>query len=50
MRWGIYCDDVDLSRVKAMLDSALTIFPEFKNPAYPMHKFHEFLTDHLQCG
>ena len=47
MRWGVYCDDADLARVSAMLEAVLTSFPEFKNPAYPMHKFHEFLTDHL---
>ena len=50
LRWGIYVDDADLARVKTMIDAVLPSFPEFKNPAYPMHKFHEYLMDHMQCG
>ena len=50
MRWGIYVDEADLARVKTMLEAVLSSFPGFKNPAYPMHKFHEFLTDHLHSG
>ena len=50
MRWGIYVDDADLARVKTMLEAVLSSFPEFKNPVGPMHKFHEYLMDHMQCG
>ena len=50
MRWGIHVDEPDLARVKTMLEAVLSSFPEFKNPAYPMHKFHEYLMDHMQCG
>ena len=39
MRWGVYCDDADLSRVRTMLDAILTSFPEFENPAYAMKSF-----------
>ena len=50
MRRGIYVDDANLAHVKTMLEAVLSSFPEFKNLACPMHKFHEYLMDHMQCG